>query len=775
MLTFALLALPLLKPITPGMVVTQTTKFDRGTYLIPTPEDLSTPVMTVKGDNITVDFSGAVLRGSPETANPDQRKGIGIRIEGKNVTIKNAKVYGYKVGLIARNSSGLKILDSDFSYNWKQHLGSTPEREDLNDWMSYHHNEKDEWLRNGAGMYLRGCDGFEVKNTKVVGGQCGLMLTESNDGKVWNDNFSFLSGIGLGMYKSSRNMVMHNNIDWCVRGYSHGVYNRGQDSAGILIYEQSNANIFAYNSVTHGGDGFFLWAGQTTMDNGQGGCNNNLVYGNDFSHAPTNGIEATFSQNNFVNNLVLECWHGVWGGYSYNTRFSGNVFGLNAEAIAIEHGHDIAINSNTFYRDLTAIHLWANPNEDPNWGFPKFHKTESKDYTINDNYFSNITTNALDISQTEGVEMERNRFESNGHLFKFGEDVDDVDFDKNTINWSATETLPHGERNTINVGNFKPMASTMKPSGQPVASQDPEVKDYLARFDVYWEGFKTGEERFKDIEDLGPTAMKGGMNPFIPKGELRGRRYIIVDEWGPYDFQRPLLQPRDVTTEANGTATQRFEILGPKGKWKIKDAVGFRTTVQSGTVPGFIDVTTDPNAQGLVKLDLEYVGEKTTDVRGVVTPAGKPITFGYQKFRAPIDWDVKFYPWTPDSDPRTKAEAFAATLKGKPLVETKTQNLDYAGYGAFTKGVPATYFSTIAEGTFMIPTGNYTLEVITDDGCRVSVDGKPVITDAWKYQGPTTYTANLHLEGGVLHKIHVEHFQIDGYSQLKVALRPASP
>jgi hypothetical protein len=36
---------------------------------------------------------------------------------------------------------------------------------------------------------------------------------------------------------------MHNRLDWNVRGYSHGIYARGQDSAGILCYEQSNDNI----------------------------------------------------------------------------------------------------------------------------------------------------------------------------------------------------------------------------------------------------------------------------------------------------------------------------------------------------------------------------------------------------------------------------------------------------------------------------------------------------------------------------------------------------
>ena len=125
-----------------------------------------------------------------------------------------------------------------------------------------------------------------------------------------------------------------------MRGYSHGFYNRGQDSAGLLMYEQSSRNVVAYNSITHGGDGLFLWAGQSTMDTGQGGANDNLFYGNDFSHAPTNGIEATFSRNAFIANRIEENWHGVWGGYSFDSLIAGNTFARNQEAIAIEHGQN---------------------------------------------------------------------------------------------------------------------------------------------------------------------------------------------------------------------------------------------------------------------------------------------------------------------------------------------------------------------------------------------------------------------------------------------------
>ena len=145
------------------------------------------------------------------------------------------------------------------------------------------------------------------------------MLINCNNGTFYNNNLSYNSGLGIGMYRSSNNKVMHNKCDWNIRGYSHGIYNRGQDSAGILAYENCHNNIFAYNSATHSGDGFFLWAGQEFMDTGKGGCNNNLIYKNDFSHASNNAIEVTFSSNKIIENRLEDSDYAIWGGYSYNT------------------------------------------------------------------------------------------------------------------------------------------------------------------------------------------------------------------------------------------------------------------------------------------------------------------------------------------------------------------------------------------------------------------------------------------------------------------------
>ena len=244
--------------------------------------------------------------------------------------------------------------------------------------------------------------------------------------KFINNDFSFNSGLGIAMYRSSFNTIAYNKINFNVRGYSDGVYNRGQDSAGILIYEQSNNNFFYKNSVTHGGDGFFLWAGQTTMDSGKGGCNDNVLQGNDFSYAPTNGIEVTFSRNVIKGNRIFECDHGIWGGYSYNTLISENQFRSNRIGIAIEHGQDNQIHQNIFFRNKEGIRLWSRKEQPSDWGYAKNRDTRSRNYIINNN---NFTSNdiAINVSRTENLNVFENIYIENEDIFKTDSTVIDLD------------------------------------------------------------------------------------------------------------------------------------------------------------------------------------------------------------------------------------------------------------------------------------------------------------------------------------------------------------
>ena len=736
-----------------GMVITKSAHLKGGTYVVANPSsDPWTGAITIQGDNLTVDFKGVTLEGTPENTPPDQRKGTGIRVIGKNVTIKNAIVHGYMVGLIAKDAPGLKIYDSDFSYNYKQHLKSGIEKENEDDWQSYHHNENDEWLRYGAGIYLHGCDGFEVKNCGITGGQCGLMLVNSNNGFAWNNSFIFLSGIGVGLYRSSGNRIISNSMDWCVRGYSEGYYSRGQDSAGILVYEQSNNNTFAYNSATHSGDGFFLWAGQSTMDSGQGGCNDNLVYGNDFSYAPANGIEATFSRNTFANNYAQGCDYGVWGGYSYDSKIIGNWLFDNRVGVAIEHGQNNVVRGNYLMRNGTGIQLWADAITDATWGYPKHHDSASHKYDISNNVISRSDL-TFDIRNTADATVTGNRILFPGTLAK---DPKAFTFTNNQISGMTAEHDGFSSDNTFD--------NVIDPGLAPD-----------------WDPYAMSKTYPAEILALKPELPKGYQNMFTGNDIFPGRRNIIVDEWGPYDFQYPKLWPAPPAEQAAkqsvaqagrvpGSArlrTETFLVLGPPGKWTLKSATGVNDVPKQGDVPGEITVTL-PAETTDVDIELTYTADhEVIDYLGVKHKAGDPAPFGYKQFFAPISWTVNIFPWTDATDPRTKPEAFAKLIAGKPVATTNTDKLQFGTSGSFLPGAPSDHFATVAQGSVDLPAGSYSLEVTSDDGCRVWIDGKKVI-DEWHYQGPTTYTVPI---SPGKHQIGIQHFEIDGYAALQVEIR----
>ena len=663
-----------------GMVITRTTTLPAGTYMLSS-ADLDRPAITIRGSNLTVDFKDVVLRGAPADADPDTFTGLAVLVDGgENVTIRNLRAHGYKIGVLARGSRNLHITRADLSYNWKPRLYSLVEHESLLDWMSYHRNDKDEWLQSGAGIYLADSPGAEIDHTTIVQGQNGLMLARSDGAKVWNNNFSFLSGLGIALYRSSGGAIMHNKVDWCVRGYSHTFYNRGQDSAGILIYEQSHKNVVAFNSVTHGGDGLFLWAGQTTMDTGQGGANDNLFYDNDFSFAPANGIEATFSRNTFYGNRIEECWHGVWGGYSFDSWIVANRFARNTEAIAIEHGQDNRITENRFDGDETAIRLWRNAAQDPNWGYPKHRDTRSRDYAISGNTFVANQT-ALKIADTQNVRVLTNSFE-------------------------RVQTVAMLTGDTRNVGIGDEVTVPLRP--RPTL----------------------------DVTLPGP--LPGGMDAKIPEAQRRGREAIIVDEWGPYDWKSPKLWP-----QGRSDATPlKLRVLGPAGEWKVASVRGASLDVTAGRVPGLITVT--PAAGSFVDVDVQltYTGAAVVSPRGQMVAVGAPYAFGYRRFFVPAEWQVRYFTFDEASRPDTSPDGFARVLAGAPLKSDTRDRLDYMSGGAIAEGLPRDRVALVAEAEIDLPAGDYTLRTISDDGVRVWLDGARIV-DRWTPHESAIDTARI--------------------------------
>src|SRR4029078_2446667 len=116
-----------------------------------------------------------------------------------------------------------------------------------------------------------------------------------------------------------------------------------------------------------------------------------VLYGHDLSHSPANAIEATFSRNLFVNNKLIDSWHGVWGGYSYDTLIFNNVFAFNGESLAMEHGQNNRIAFNQFIGDTVGTFLWQTPGApDPNWGYPKHRDVRNVGTVVEHNAYEGI-------------------------------------------------------------------------------------------------------------------------------------------------------------------------------------------------------------------------------------------------------------------------------------------------------------------------------------------------------------------------------------------------
>ena len=92
------------KPLVKNMKISGSMKIKKGIYAFDAFADMAKPVLIIEGNNIVIDFNNTTLKGSNKQKEPDRFFGTAIIIRNsKNVTIKNLKVKGYKVALIARN------------------------------------------------------------------------------------------------------------------------------------------------------------------------------------------------------------------------------------------------------------------------------------------------------------------------------------------------------------------------------------------------------------------------------------------------------------------------------------------------------------------------------------------------------------------------------------------------------------------------------------------------------------------------------------------------
>lgn len=767
---------PVVRPPTAGLPVVTVTKDDTAiaaSCRIAIPpgaviEDANNNgVIQITAPNVVVEFdNGAVLRGSPNGADPDTYAGIGVRIDGQaNVTIRGATISGFKVGVWATNAVNFVIEECDGSDNFRQRLLSTPSAEDQSDWLSPHRNDNNEHLTNyGAAFYIEDSHHVTVRKCLVRHGQNSLFLDRVNDSRVFDNEFSFSSGWGIFLYRSSRNTVSRNACDFNIRGYSHGVYNRGQDSAGILLFEQSSNNVIADNSATHCGDGVFAFAGIEALGEdwfraeqrrgGTGsaagepikipadvlakskraGCNDNIFVKNDLSFAAAHGLELTFSfGNTVVSNLIRYngiC--GVWAGYSQDSLIGGNNFtsngvpGTRADGsgegggINIEHGSGNRLIGNKFIANPVAIKLWSD----------------------NDGDLLKFPWAAANYKGSSGNILKMNMF----------------DGDSLGIRYIATT----GTRTSIN--SFKNV-----PADKQVS------KD---------EGCDVTEEPMKVSDSFQNPTVKlyGDSKPFNSRPALHGRENIVMTEWGPWDHTSPIVRPGR-TPSVPGAASHEF--------FGLPSRLLQATVLQGDVVVAFEEGKVNPNvlivspraggakgasggaaggASGVMPYRVKVTsGDYTTEVTGMLMSASWKVNF----FQTP-DYGAKN---APPSLEEWRALAAGADAK---TVTTNAVSFRFASGGpgelglapdAATWGIKPDHFGTIATTTIPMPKGTYRMKTLSDDGVRVTVNDQTLI-ERWNWHAPEADEVEFVLEEAQDVTFVVEHFEIDGFAVLEFAVEP---
>ena len=252
-----------------------------------------------------------------------------------------------------------------------------------------------------------------------------------------------------------------------------------------------------------------------------------------------------------------------------------------------------------------------------------------------------------------------------------------------------------------------------------------------------------------------------------------------MDEWGPYDWKSPKLWPvlpSDGTLpfqrRPKGTAIfdgpTKLNVLGPEGTWKLSSVRGAAITPTQGKVGDVIRVTPRPGTVTDYEIALTYVGAEVTSPRGAVTPAGQPYSFRYSRFFAPAQWTINFFDYPESADPVKAPAAFAKALSGKPVKSVRTDRIDFLSGGVLEEGVARDRFAFVAEGTVTLPPGDYTLQLISDDGARVWVDGKLVL-DAWEPH--ESRVDEVTISGGT-RRLKVEYYERSGWAEIRLDIQP---
>ncbi|NET40370.1 MAG: hypothetical protein F6K19_51975, partial [Cyanothece sp. SIO1E1] len=243
----------------------------------------------------------------------------------------------------------------------------------------------------------------------------------------------------------------------------------------------------------------------------------------------------------------------------------------------------------------------------------------------------------------------------------------------------------------------------------------------------------------------------------LPEKHPRGRQYILMNEWGPYNFQYPSIWLREINEEE-----YIFLLMGPKGNWKAVGGEGLTgLNPKTGTFPATFKARRDKENPEF-SIQFEFIGEAFTDQFGQEVPKGAVVPFAFQRFEMPIDWQVSWYGYDEPAE-QQPYPSFEELVNEEPLAQEQKRELVYHWWHSPKAGVPADYFATLATAEPTFTPGNYRIIISSDDGLRFYLDEELKI-DHWEAHESAVQEIEVSLDGQ--HRFRVEHYDVTGLSAI---------
>ncbi len=689
-----------------GMRITQSCTINPVEYILDAQQSLDSAAVIIEGEDLVIDFAHALLRSSLPPTRPDLFIGTALLIQNsKNITIRNAQIQGYRIAILARNVHGLVIEGCTLRFNYRPPLRSTPLRWDPSDHFTIPDKPTPHWLAQGAALYVESCQEVTIRSNNIRANHCALLLVDCAHVSVESNDISFHSAIGIGLSLCHRSFIIGNRIAFTARGFAQSQVRPIPEAVGIAIMASSSQYFCAANTLTH--------------------CTVGLLIGKQQRGRQVATASSRYDAKEFSPTNLTTSWSDPAHQVGQGTQVVGNRVSHCTYGIVAHPGSQALIAGNYFLSNRTGIAL-----------------IDGATHRVKQNVFSH---NLLSVDAGLPEQVRGRSFRLRGlsrHTFttvclnRF--------YDTNVYSQKAAFSLQIDS-------NFY--------ATHTIHSMPDHFKSLLS-----------GSEPDKDFALLSRPLLAPwqGDRGWSEASQTAGKE-IIVHEWGPYDYQSPLILLDSIGTDDRWF----FRIEGPPGKWRLRSAVGLQMVRLGGSVPDTVTAIPTAVVGDHVQVNCVYLGEKIIDAFGQfhISEIFRPYAFSFKLSEMLLKWNLKGYAWS-TLPPNPRSKPMPLRIQTEPLFvdSVRVLALSWPGKAAMQPLKGGSVW--IANAEAYVQPGTFEIHVAADDRVRLFVDDRLLLDAAPAADSATpkfmTQSVSVSLSGS--HRFQIEYYDTTEFLSLVVSL-----